>query len=206
MRENAPMQRHIVVDCPSRMLTFFDPLALAHRQTADRKWMKDRAAVQQEVAAGKVGTLPLEDERISFFVREGEATASAGPTGTLEVKSGGIYFGDVSHLVSKAWGHRRWNFWDWVFALFLVSLIPFGFWLAGFDKQLLLTLAILGVLTVIASAAIAFIFFRGGGDFEGRTGSPARDHPDRVVAIPPGTYTWSTVTEADELTIVLARR
>lgn len=200
------MKQHMVIDCPSLTLAFFDPQVMAHRQNADRKWMKNATQVQEDIASGRLGSVPLTRERAFFQVTEGAPLAGAAQTGTVEVKGGSLYFGDLFDLPSSAWGRRRWNFWDWLFAILVLSLIPFGLWLAGFDRQLLLMLIILGAVTVIASAAVAYVFFKGGGDFASRTGTPPKDHPERVLAVEPGTYTWSVLAEGDQLSIVLTRK
>lgn len=196
---------HMVIDCSSLTLAFFDPASLAEKRAAEPKWMKDASAVRTEEAAGRVATVRLPEPRASFSVEETAATQATSPTGTLKVPSGTIYFGDVTELPSRSWGKRRWNAWDWLFIAFIVSLVPFGLWFAGFDRELLKMLLVIGALTVIASTLIALVVFRSGGEFARRTGTPPEDRPHQTLQVAPGEYLYWVEPAGDLLAIRFSR-
>ena len=180
----------IPVSLDSGTLAIFDPRALEHRRTADKRWMREAEAVRQELREGNLVALRLGD-KTAASIRLGavpEGAERAGPF-RLKVSGDSVYVGDVEDAPSKRWG-RRWNHWDWLFVAFLVSCVPFGLWLFEFGSQLLWYVFYGTVFSVLAMIPVTRILFRKQDEtaFARKTGTPLGDNPHAVVALEPGEY------------------
>ncbi len=182
----------IPVSLQSGTLALFDPRALEHRRTANSRWMRDAAAVRQELQEGNLVALRL-GEKTAASIRVGAIPDGAARVGPFRLKVTGdsLYVGDVEDAPSKRWG-RRWNYWDWLFLAFVVTCVPFLMWLVGFGSQLLWYVFYGTVFSVSAMIPISIIFFRKRKEdrpaFARKTGTPPGDHPHAVVAVEPGDY------------------
>jgi hypothetical protein len=179
----------IPVSLRSGTLAVFDPRALDHRRAADKRWMKDEAEVRRELGEGNLAAVDLEGQG-ACSVRMGpipEKAQRAGPY-RLRVTSGSIYFGDLQDAPSKRWG-RRWNAWTVSLGAFVLSLVPFGFWLTQFDRSMIFYIAFGSVFTLAFMIPLSRFFFpKGETNFARNTGTPPGDHPEAVVAVEPGDY------------------
>lgn len=195
--------RQMVVELPSRTLTVFDPAHLQHRRAHPAKWMRDERAVVEEMRLARVVAARVDQPHVPVRVREGAPDAPGeGATFRLQVSSGQVFVGDARDLPSQRWGRRRWNFWDWAFALFLLSLVPFGMWMLGFDRELLKMMALYGLIFVAGSAFAAWLIFRRGeAGFARKSGTPTVDRPEQVVTLPPGAYQVTVAQQGDVLAV-----
>ncbi|HYX91613.1 MAG TPA: hypothetical protein VE782_08625 [Myxococcaceae bacterium] len=184
-------QRSAIVPLRGEVLVVFDPEVLAHRRTAPRRWMRDRKALLAELAEGRllaldVGNVPFLEVRLVRTAAPGEPPVSA-----LRVTSGSVYVGDAADLPSRGWGRRRWNLWDWFFAVFVCSLPVVGAWFLGFGARLLWVVGLTSALFVLLLIPISWAVFRSGWGFARRSGVPPNDRPDQVLALEVGAYAVS---------------
>jgi hypothetical protein len=183
-------RRSAIVPLSGEVLAVFDPEVLTHRRASPRGWMRDRRELLAELAEGRL--LALEVGNVPFVeVRLVGGPGSDVPTGMLRVVSGSVYAGDASELPSRAWHRRRWNLWDWSFAVFLGSLPLVAAWFVGFDERLLRIVALTSAVFVLLLIPISWIVFRGGLGFARRSGVPPKDRPDQVLPLEAGTYAVS---------------
>ncbi|MBX5480618.1 MAG: hypothetical protein IRZ16_02035 [Myxococcaceae bacterium] len=179
------------VPTPSGVLVLFDPETLEHRRRAPREWTENRAELEREVAAAHVAALPLGEGQKAALVSIEQGAPPADPgivTARVRVKHRGLFLGDRSELPSQAWGKRRWNAWDWLFAVFLVSIIPFGLWIVRFSADILWILFGTVALFIVLLIPLSLPFIRSGWGFARRSTMPPKDHPDRMLAFEPGEY------------------
>ena len=180
----------IPVSLQSGTLALFDPRALEHRRTADKRWMRNAEEVRQELREGNLVALRL-GERTAASIRLGALPEGAQRVGPFRLKVTGdsLYVGDVEDVPSRRWG-RRWNHWDWLFVAFLVTCVPFGMWLFDFGSELLWYVFYGTVFSVVAMIPVTRIFFRkeDAPAFTRKTGTPLGNHPEAVLAVEPGEY------------------
>lgn len=179
----------IPVSLRSGTLAVFDPRALDHRRSADKKWMKSDADVLKELREGNLAAVGMDGTR-ALSLRLGSIPEGAHRAGPFRVRvtSGSVYFGDLEDAPSKRWG-RRWNAWTVLLGGFALSLLPFGYWLSGFGKSMLMYMAFGSVFTLAFMIPLTRLFFRKGEtNFARNTGTPPGDHPEAVMAIEPGDY------------------
>lgn len=186
-----PLEDSLHVALPSGTLVLFDPDTLDHRRGSPRGWSSDRAELERESSAAHLVALrlPGEVKAASVVLEPGVPDpAEVVVTAKVSIRGKGLFVGDATELPSVAWGKRRWNLWDWAFALFVLTLPPFFVWLLGFDSRLLWVLGGTGAIFLVLLIPFTIAVFRGGAGFAGRSSLPPRDHPERLLKFEPGEY------------------
>lgn len=177
--------RIVKLELPNRKLVVFDPATLQHRAKDGRGWMKAPAELAREVAAKRVVAIDVPSRSLQVHVTTTRTPADGQP---LLVESGRVFVGDAGQLPSAEWGRRRWNLWDYLLALFALSLIPFVAWLAGFGATMLWLIFGGVVFFLVGVIPLTWLFFKSGSEFAKRTGTPPTDHPEQSFEAPPGTH------------------
>lgn len=194
-------ERIVRVPLPSGRLALFDPAVLAHRRTAEPGWVKDASAVTEEEHAQRLASFAAGEGTLEVHVPDAEASSppASAQSAPVRVESGKLFLGDLAELPSRAWGKRRWVLSDWAFAAFVLLLVPFVLWMAGFDSHTLWFVGGSTVFCILLMVPISWVMFRDGTNFKRRTAVPPKDHPDRVLELPPGDYVvaWERKTGGD---------
>lgn len=182
------MSRSAVVPLRGGPLVVFDPEVLSARRQSPARWMKEKAALEREIAEGRlllvdVGKRPFVEVRLV----EGDSSGAAAER-RIQVASGSVFAGDLADLPSRSWGHRRWNLWDWLFAAFIAGVVPLLWWLLGFDPRLLWVVAGTSAFFLLMLVPISWAMFKGGMGFARRTGLPPVDRPAQLLELPRGTW------------------
>jgi len=181
----------LLISLRSGTLALFDPKSLEHRRTADRKWMRDPAALAGELREANLAAVAL-GEKTTVRVEFGAPRAGVPMVGPMPLKVTGdsVYVGDVEDAPSKRWGRRRLSIWDLLLWIFFAAMIPFGLWYANLDRELLVFSLIGVVFTIAFMIPISYVFFKKdtGREFARNTGTPLGDHPDSVLPLAPGHY------------------
>lgn len=186
------MEKRIQLGRVAVPLVLFDPDGLSHRRTEPPGWMKDLRNVEQERQSGALVTYPRGAGRLRVSV--GSAVGPEAPSDDqavgerLRVVGTGIFVGGEDEVPSRAWGRRRWNLWDWLFAAFLPLLGAFLVWLSRFDRELVWLFAVTSAAFVIMCIPVTWAVFRFGTDFAKRSGFPPKDRPGQIIPLPPGDY------------------
>lgn len=186
------LERILRIPLPSGTLTLFDPEVMAHRRTSEPGWGQDPAALRAEADALRLLSIAPGAARVEVRMAEEDAVAPppSARSAAVRIQSGKLFLADASELPSTQWGKRpRWNLWDWLWAVFVVALVPFTWWLVKVFSGL--TLGVLGgtwVAFVLSCIPMSWMVFRYGHDFNRYSGVPPKDHPERVLDLPAGDY------------------